>query len=171
VTDVNVHPLKTVTVGEMSAEIDEMLAPVIEATWRAGIHTLTSCQDAGESNESWIEILPHMADYVAKHRGWAFIDFDLDDGLAFLGALARSGTRDAFYVRMVHWAAPDAWRINAKPFDRAMFNEKLPSSFQLRMLQVTFPQYDIPEIVRRLEEHAAGRHVPPAPTDWSTVGR
>jgi hypothetical protein len=32
-------------------------------------------------------------------------------------------------------------------------------------------QYDIPEITRRLTEHAAGRLIPPAPTDWSTVGR
>jgi hypothetical protein len=46
----NVHPVTTVRVGSMVAEIDQMLAPVIEATWRNGIQTLTSCQDAGESN-------------------------------------------------------------------------------------------------------------------------
>ncbi|MCW6010649.1 hypothetical protein K1W54_39780 [Micromonospora sp. CPCC 205371] len=168
---VNVHPVTTVRVGAMTAEIDEMLAPVIEAIWRNGIQTLTSCQDAGESNVDWVEKLPHMADYVATHEGWAFIDFTMDSGTAFLDAVARSGARDAFYVRMVHWAAPDAWRINAKPYDRAMFDETAPSTFELRLMQVTFPQYDIPEITRRLDEHAAGRIVQPAPTDWSTVGR
>ena len=168
---VNHHPVVTVTVGDFSAEIDQMLAPVIEATWRNGFNTFTSCQDAGESNQGWVAKLPHMAEYVRTHTGWAFIDFPIDDGLEFLDALARAGARDAFYVRMVHWAAPDAWRIAAKPMDRAMLDESLSSSFDLDLLQVVFPQYDIPEIVRRLDEHAAGRLVAPAKTDWSTVGR
>lgn len=167
----NVHPVTTVRVGTMTAEIDQLLAPVIEATWRNGIQTLTSCQDAGESNVDWVEKLPHMADYVTTHKGWAFVDFTVDSGLAFLDAVARAGARDAFYVRMVHWAAPDAWRVSVKPYDKAMFDEKAPSTFELRLMQVTFPQYDIPEITRRLDAHAAGRVVEPAPTDWSTVGR
>ncbi|MEJ3742780.1 hypothetical protein WEI85_05780 [Actinomycetes bacterium KLBMP 9797] len=72
---------------------------------------------------------------------------------------------------MVHWAAPDAWRINVKPYDTAMFDETTPSNFQLRLMQVMFPQYDIAEIVRRLNDHAAGQIIPPTPTDWTTVGR
>lgn len=168
---VNVHPVTTVRVGSMTADIDQMLAPVIEATWRNGIPTLTSCQDAGESNADWVTKLPHMADYVTAHKGWAFIDFAVDNGLAFLDAVARAGARDAFYVRMVHWAAPDAWKIDVKPYDAAMFDEAVPSAFHLRLMQVMFPQYDIPEVTRRLDAHAAGQLVHPAPTDWSTVGR
>jgi hypothetical protein len=168
---VNVHPVTTVQVGNLVAEIDQMLAPVVEATWRNGIQTLTSCQDAGESNADWVAKLPHMADYVATSKGWAFIDFAVDQGLAFLDAVACTGARDAFYVRMVHWAAPDAWRINVKPYDAAMFDETVPSQFHLRLMQVMFPQYDIPELVRRLDNHTDGHVIPPTPTDWSTVGR
>jgi hypothetical protein len=168
---VNVHPVTIVRVGTMTAEIDQMLVPVIEAAWRNGIQTLTSCQDAGESNANWVPKLPHMADYVATHKGWAFIDFTVHNGLAFLDAVARAGARDAVYVRMVHWAAPDAWRIDVKPYDAAMFDETVPSEFHLRLMQVMFPQYDIPEVARRLNEYAARRVVEPAPTDWSTVGR
>jgi hypothetical protein len=168
---VNTHPLVTVHVGTMTAEIDQMLAPVVEAAWRNGIETFTSCQDAGESNADWVDKLPHMAEYVTSRRGWAFIDFGIDDGLAFLDAVARAGARDAFYVRMVHWAAPDAWRINVRPYDAAMRDEAARSDFDLRLMQIMFPQYDIPEITRRLTEHAAGRLVDPAPTDWTTVGR
>jgi hypothetical protein len=168
---VNVHPVTTVRVGTQTAEIDQLLAPVIEATWRNGIQTLTSCQDAGESNADWVPKLPHMADYVTTRKGWAFIDFGVDQGLAFLDAVARAGVRDAFYVRMVHWAAPDAWRINVKPYDSAMFDETTPSNFQLRLMQIMFPQYDIAEIVRRLSNHAAGQLSAPARTDWTTVGR
>ena len=168
---VNVHPLTTVRVGSMAAQIDQLLAPVIEATWRNGIQTLTSCQDAGESNADWVAKLPHMAGYVATRKRWAFVDFTVEQGLAFLDAVAGAGARDAFYVRMVHWAAPDAWRVDVKPYDAAMFDETVPSRFGLRLMQVMFPQYDIAEIVRRLNDHAAGQVVPPAPTDWSSVGR
>ncbi|MEV6848946.1 hypothetical protein [Actinoplanes sp. NPDC051411] len=47
-----------------------------------------------------------MAPVVAAMRGRAYIDFPVDDGLAFLTALAQAGPRDAFYLRMTHWAAP-----------------------------------------------------------------
>jgi hypothetical protein len=68
----------------------------------------------------------------------------------------------------VEWALR---RINARPYDTAMRDEQAESDFSLRLMQIMFPQYDIPEIARRLTEHAAGRLVPPAPTGWSTVGR
>ncbi|WP_328792918.1 MULTISPECIES: hypothetical protein [unclassified Streptomyces] len=95
------------------------------------------------------------------------IDFPVDGGLSFLSAVANAGPRDAFYVRMTHWAAPDA----IKPMDAAMFQGDQPSDFALRPLQVSFPAYDLPELTWRLREHIAGRTVPPAPADWSTVGR
>lgn len=167
----NTHPVRRVTVGSMFADIDEELAPVVERCWQAGIRTLTCCQDAGESNASWVEMLPHMSAYVDARKGWGFIDFPIDDGLHFLDAVANAGPRDAFYVRMVHWAAPDAWERRASAMDRAMRNEKQTSDFNLNMLQVCFPGYDVAEIVRRLDGHLAGRVVPPAPADWSTVGR
>ncbi|MBV6701871.1 hypothetical protein KV557_33020 [Kitasatospora aureofaciens] len=137
----------------------------------SGFETFTCCQDLGESNASWLETLPHMAGYVESRRGWMLIDFPVDSGLAFLAAVANSGPRDAFYVRMTHWAAPDAWDVNVKPMDVAMRHEQVESQFHLRLLQVSFPAYDLPELVRRLGEHAAGRSVAPAPADWSTVGR
>ncbi|GAB2827637.1 hypothetical protein GCM10027073_65770 [Streptomyces chlorus] len=112
-----------------------------------------------------------MAEWVKSRHGWMLIDFPVDSGLAFLSAVANSGPRNAFYVRMTHWAAPDAWAVEVKPMDAAMFHEELPSRFRPQLLQVSFPAYDLPELTRRLREHAAGRSTPPALTDWSTVGR
>ncbi|MEU9015366.1 hypothetical protein AB0D12_37745 [Streptomyces sp. NPDC048479] len=112
-----------------------------------------------------------MAEWVDSRRGWMLIDFPVDSGLAFVSAMATAGPRDAFYVRMTHWAAPDAWDVTVKPMDVAMFQEELVSRFRLQLLQVSFPAYDLPELTRRLREHAAGRSVPPAPADWSSVGR
>jgi hypothetical protein len=165
------HPTVPVEVGDRRAEIDELLAPVIEAIWRCGLDTFTCCQDLSESNASWVEILPHMSRYVDSRRGWMLIDFPIDSGLAFLTAVANAGPRDAFYVRMTHWAAPDAWDIKIKPMDVATRHPHLASRFQLRLLQVSFPGYDLPELLRRLHEHAAGRSVAPAPADLTTIGR
>ncbi|MEV0611064.1 hypothetical protein AB0I61_32395 [Polymorphospora rubra] len=168
---IQVHPVREVRVGDRSAHIDEMLAPVVEALWRNGFETLTSCQDAGESNADWLDVLPHMATYVEARKGWAFVGFPIEDGVRFLDAVARSGPRDAFYVRMTHWAAPGAWDVNVKPMDVAMFDETRESRFQFRLLQVCFPASDLPEILRRLGRFEAGELVAPAPTDWTTVGR
>jgi len=167
----NVHPVRSVRVGDRCADIDQMLAPLVEALWRNGFETLTCCQDAGESNADWVDLLPHMAEYVRRRKGWAFIDFPIGDGLGFLTAIAQAGPRDAFYVRMTHWAAPDAWDVNIKPMDAAMFDEAMPSNFTVRLLQVCFPGSDLPEILRRLERYEAGELVAPAPTDWTSVGR
>jgi hypothetical protein len=165
------HPTVEIRVGQRRAQIDEELAPTIEALWRTGFETFSCCQNLGESNVSWVEKLPHMADYVELRQGWMLIDFPVESGLAFLTALANAGPRDAFYVRMTHWAAPDAWDVKIKPMDVAMFREESESRFELRLLQVSFPGYDLREANRRLGEHAAGHSVAPAPADWSTVGR
>ncbi|MFJ6050407.1 hypothetical protein [Streptomyces sp. NPDC092307] len=165
------HPTVLVRVGDRHAQIDEQLAPTIQAIWESGFDTFTCCQDLGESNAGRPEKLPHMTEWVESRRGWMLIDFPADSGLVFLSAVANAGPRDAFYVRMTHWAAPDAWDVRIKPMDVAMFEEELPSRFRLQLLQVSFPSYDLPELTRRLHEHAAGRSVPPTPTDWTTFGR
>ncbi|SCL29513.1 hypothetical protein GA0070624_3896 [Micromonospora rhizosphaerae] len=38
-----------------------------------------------------------MASSAASRKGWAFIDFPIDRGLAFLTTVARSGPRDSFF--------------------------------------------------------------------------
>ncbi|GAA4946811.1 hypothetical protein [Actinoplanes utahensis] len=167
----NVHPTRTVHVGTRVVEIDELLAPLIETLWGAGLDTWTCCQDAGESNVSWVERLPHMADYVERRRGWAFVDFPIDDGLRFLDLVAQGGPRDAFYLRTAHWAAPDAWDVKIKPMDRALFEPAQPSSFGLRLLQVCFPVTDLPELEARLARSLAGDPVPPGPIDRSSLNQ
>jgi len=165
----NLHPVRRVTVGDQSAEIDEELAPIIEAIWRLGLRTWTSCQNQGESNADWPDLLPHLAPIVAGQLGWSYIDFPIDDGLTFLTALAQAGPRNAFYLRMTHWAAPDSWHVSARPMDVATFDERATSRFRLQLLLVRFPNYDRAEILRRLSAYAAGNLVAPAPVDRSSM--
>jgi hypothetical protein len=165
----NLHPVRRVSVGDLSADIDEELAPIIEIIWRLGLKTWTCCQNAGESNAGWPEQLPHMAPVIAAQVGWAYIDFPIDDGLVFLTALAQAGPRDAFYLRMTHWAAPDSWNVSARPRDRATFDQLRESQFALRLLLVRFPGYDRAEILRRLTDYEAGRLTPPGPIDRASM--
>jgi hypothetical protein len=165
----NLHPVRRVTVGGLSADIDEELAPIIDVIWRLGLTTWTCCQNAGESNASWPEKLPHMAPIIAAELGWAYIDFPVDDGLTFLTALAKAGPRDAFYLRMTHWAAPDSWDVNARPMDRATFQPLQESRFALRLLLVRFPSYDRAEMLRRLTAYEQGRLTAPGPIDRSSM--
>ncbi|OLE23828.1 MAG: hypothetical protein AUG44_21080 [Actinobacteria bacterium 13_1_20CM_3_71_11] len=167
----NVHPVRRVTVGDKSADIDEELAPIIEMIWAVGLQTWTCCQDAGESNASWADRLPHMGPVVAAQLGRAYIDFPIDDGLRFLTMLAQAGPRDDFYLRMTHWAAPDSWDVSARPLDVALFDEQRESDFTLRLLLVRFPSYDRAEILRRLTNYRAGKRVSPSLIDRSSIGR
>jgi hypothetical protein len=164
------HPTRRVEVADMSADIDEELASIIEVTWRLGLRTWTCCQNAGETNADWADDLPHMAPIVAAQLGWAYIDFPLTDGVGFLTALAQAGPRDAFYLRMNHWAAPDAWQVSAKPQDVALFDETLESSFKYNLLLVRFPASDRHEILRRLTAYEAGHRVGASPIDRSSIG-
>jgi hypothetical protein len=165
----NLHPVRRVTVGDLSADIDEELTPIIEVVWRLGLTTWTSCQNAGESNAGWPKKLPHMAPIVAAQMGWSYIDFPIDDGLTFLTALAQAGPRDAFYLRMAHWAAPDSWDVSARPMDRALSDQLQESKFALRLLLVRFPSYDRAEILRRLTAYEAGDLTAPRPIDRSSM--
>ncbi|MGW0584982.1 hypothetical protein ACWD25_55975 [Streptomyces sp. NPDC002920] len=72
------HPTVLVRVGSRSAQIDDQLAPTIQAIWECGFDTFTCCQDLAESNADWPEKLPHMAEWVKSRRGWMLIDFPVD---------------------------------------------------------------------------------------------
>ncbi|WP_405438037.1 hypothetical protein OG373_11815 [Streptomyces avidinii] len=89
------HPTALVRVGDRHAQIDEQLAPTIQAIRECGFDTFTCCQDIGESNADWPQKLPHMREWVESKRRWMLIDFPVDSGLAFLSAVANAGPRDA----------------------------------------------------------------------------
>lgn len=59
------HAAVAVQVGERREEIDEAIAPLIEALWRAGIPTLMSCQET-KPGTAWIEFedLKHLRQFL-----------------------------------------------------------------------------------------------------------
>ena len=41
------HPQVAIPCGELTIDVDEGIAPLVQALWRAGIHTVYSCQGEG----------------------------------------------------------------------------------------------------------------------------
>jgi hypothetical protein len=50
-----------------------------------------------------------------------------------------------------------------------MFDQSQESRFTLRLLLVRFPNYDRPELLRRLTAYAAGEWTAPGPIDRSSM--
>lgn len=69
------HPTRPVAVGDLRADVDVEIAPLVEAVWRLGLRTLSSCQD-----DAW-----------GRPRGGfvRLVFATFDDGAAFLDAAGR----------------------------------------------------------------------------------
>lgn len=168
------HPTVELEYQGETVEIDEDLAPLISEIWKAGIDTTDACQDVGEAVSQLVEHLPHTKALSERSLGRASIGFASEVDLCkFYDALANSGPRDAFYVRMMHWAAPDAWEVKSQVVDDYDDEEtKTPqrSLFYIsEKVTAEFPRTDIPEILRRMRSFNAGELPEPGPIDWSSV--
>lgn len=156
-------------------DIDTGLADLLAETWATGAATNWSCQDHGEA----MAVHPWSADHLQAYRRWylgyAVIDFRTPNDLTdWLTAVARGGPRDDFYLRIVHWAAPGAWRTGACIRDLAVArddNHQPPgqAEFVVSTGRVYFPSTDIPEAAERLRRLRDGYTQPPTPIDWDSI--
>ena len=108
------------------AHVDEGIAALIQACWRSGIPTQSSCQeDDPETGEAYIGFAPGQAErFVA-----AATAEDLDDPSTFEGL---------------------GWRMRGA--DTALDWRWQPGGFEWGVsFAAHFPPGDIPELVRRLE--------------------
>jgi hypothetical protein len=183
------HPATTVTHGDLAADVDIELAPLVVEVWRAGIPTIHSCQDVGENVADVAVHLPHLAEVVRRETGRASIGFpDVGAMGAFLDALANAGARDPFYERMLHWASPDAWQVTVAVQDLGLEpagsggraeregntddlapdgtprSRLAPVSFQVR-----FPRPDVVEMTERMRRHNRGDAVPLGRPTWAAI--
>lgn len=155
------HATNRVVHGDTQADVDEYLAPLVLEMWRAGIETVGSCQDGGDSLRDLVERLPALEAYARNSVGRAYLQFGDPAPLCeFFEALANAGPRDGFYERMTHWAATDAWRASVSMVD-ALADEDEPdwtgrSHFYPSTLHLEFPTCDIHEMTRRMTAHNMG---------------
>jgi hypothetical protein len=140
--------------GEMSAEVDEKIAPLILALWRAGIETFRSCQHHGPSGKVWIGFA--SADDVA-----AFLELVVGmDG----GVWSRRGTW-GFWMALrqsepllgpgIH---PEGWEFHLSTADSSLEpdwpRDKAGPCFLLAV-DVLFPRRDLRRVLNLLEAHLA----------------
>ena len=149
------HPTVPVSFGAWSADIDAELGPVVLALWRAGIETVSACQDEGESWLAFADQAPWFAAQSRAHAGRAYVDFaNLDAVTRFLDVVANAGRRDEMYRRMSSPATPDAWEVRVTFYDALVTQDAVdwtnPSTFAAGVVRVRFPRSDIAEIAARL---------------------
>jgi hypothetical protein len=138
------HPRVRLRAGGFSDLVDRDLAPLLREIWLAGIETMSSCQDAGESIEHLAAEYPHMEAYIEVSRGRAYIDFLWEEDAArFFSLIAAGGPSDALRHRLTHWLAEGHWQtiVSMSEYPDA------PDTFGAFMYQVSFPKTDIAEAI------------------------
>jgi hypothetical protein len=148
------HKQVTVEAGGRKAEVDEKLAPLIAATWEAGVSTQASCENY-QPGMVWV-VFPSP-----------------EEALAFMNLVTvyEQGP-DTLYARMTNGCytsdlATPPWSLGIFADDDALFYEEdedggieeghdgVPDVvFRVKVL---FPRCDLPVIVERLRKHNAQR--------------
>jgi len=119
--------------GDMSAEIDELLAPMIKLMWELGIKTKESCQGIGEN---WAAIYFDELEYPRTFLQMAFDIFDVEEHKIVLDMMNRG---------LSPFGLPfDKWKMWCHP--RWHLDGSITFS-----VTVEFPKSEINNIVRRLE--------------------
>jgi transcriptional regulator with XRE-family HTH domain len=162
------HKQVPVQVGRLQAEVDEGIAPLIEAIWRAGIETVMSCQQ-NTRGCVWL-CFPHAC-----------------EAEKFLNLVARyEDGEDELYWRInPEWdnrGPLPRWEYSVNIEDLALVNvgdEDVieyaydpPPAF-LFSVSVRFPPQDLPVVLQRLREHsalAAGQNGRPARQNGQAAG-
>jgi hypothetical protein len=146
------HEAVLVREGDMEAEIDVKIAPLVREIWRAGIETYMSCQEDG--------------------FGLVWLEFPGEkELLSFLGIVVDryEEGRDSLYNRSVGEFCPtypnSSWEFDMRPLDYALhdecgdeevWHEGEPDIAFLH--SVRFPPADLPLLLRRLRKHNARRN-------------
>jgi hypothetical protein len=176
------HPARVIVHGDLSAEVDLELAPLVLEIWRAGLQTIHSCQDVGENLVDLAVELPHLAGIVQRETGRASIGFPSHEAvLALLDALANAGPRDELYERMAHWASPGAWQLVLGIQDQGLERDEAKgrgltapdgtplSRFAAPSFQVHFPRTDATEMTQRMRRHNRGEPVALGWPTWAAI--
>ena len=149
------HKAVVVEVGSHCEEIDEAIAPLIEALWRTGIKTMMSCQEA-DPGIAWIEF-----DDMEHVQKFLNLVADYEEGA------------DTLYNRITHdlitsTSATPMWEYQLNPLDCGGDEEGRRQDRDCDFIftvGVYIPHADLPVVLDRL-----CRMLPPT-TDTASVPR
>jgi hypothetical protein len=152
------HKQVRVRCNGQSGNIDEELAPLIRALWKAGIYTTNSCQE-NQPGIAWIEFssfddAKKFLDLVAVYpAGW---DRRSKNGGKSVSKVPFWKT---LYGRITNCGDGGDWQFDVHPFDFGV-EEKLvkdeiitrcigPAYFEM-YVSIRFPKSDVPLILEQL---------------------
>jgi hypothetical protein len=147
------HKTVTVRVGPWEAAMDELIAPLIEELWKAGIETTNSCQE-NQPGITWIAFATAA------------------DAVEFLNIVAEYEEElDILYNRMCHdWDRESAplsapyWEYEVHPVDLALCRVLDPVEEAIDewhtgcpdfgfTLSIRFPLCDLPVLTARMQHY------------------
>ncbi len=137
------HPSKRVKVGNMEADIDVMLVPLIREMWKAGIETEECCQDLILDEE--------------KNIGKVFISFpnirEIRDFLSIISDNRDIDKPESLYRRILGCSEEqNIWSYDIFLEDGGLMTKTGNTDFEFASC-VLFSQSDIKEATRRLRNY------------------
>lgn len=148
--DVNMHPTVRVRVGEEEADIDELIAPVIESLWQLGIRTQSSCQ-GGRGGRGHITF-PDPEDSAA------FLNVIGSEFDPAMDSLWNRAAREDEPEDWTSYRAQEMWRFSADAFDHSVeevegvSRRTGPAADFWFNITVAFPSADVARIADRLRQ-------------------
>ena len=142
------HPSIKVRVGAVEADIDVLIAPLIQLLWETGIETVMSCQ--GEEN------------------GYVWLQFPTShDCVCFLNAVGKfEHGIDCLYNRMNQWCRTSLysldWEYDVDVIDHALELDAVEADSAqhegqcdfVLSFNVRFPRQDLDVVTKRMHEYA-----------------
>lgn len=142
------HKQINIQYGEMAAEVDEGIAPLILEMWKADIMTFMLCENNGDEYNNLGDVM------------WVLIDeFDVSP---FLNCIFGKRERDGLYYRAkMETESEDDWMYDIMIDDLSLVirDDEVdydgPPDMGFRV-SIRFPVSDYPEVLRRMSEFNAG---------------
>jgi DNA-binding XRE family transcriptional regulator len=144
----NLHPVRHIEHGELSACVDVEVADLVLACWQAGIATTESCQDYQE--------LPPGAWLAPDDRHLVFLSLPMADAERFANVLLHTGD-EALYGRMFGLDAGDAWDEPTLIPGEELYRPRVQIRVAFEVSYV-FPQAEVPLLISRLRAWTTSQH-------------
>lgn len=136
------HPTTVVRLADQDIEVDEAIAPMVEALNLAGVVTTQSCQDS--SGRVWLPLFD--TESVVR----------LFEVVGRLDADGEPDVSDDLTMRLRHWEVCAAyWEDHPMHWRYALGPTYLPDWGWDAEVTVEFPISDIAEVTKRAEEYSA----------------
>lgn len=141
------HPQVSITHGELAADVDEEIAPLVLGLWRLGLQTMQSCQRHVEAGKVWIMFA--TAAYAEVFLDCVLADADEDEQS---WARAESWYFGMFYPdarplpkELEEPLHPAGWEFYVSATDASLANGRDLPDFRIE-IAVLFPCADLKRV-------------------------